>query len=378
MRRTAAVLSLVLALAACTSEAPTEPSGPTVLSLDESVPVLTVGEDYDAVTRVPTELDGRAASLAGWTADGTEIYVRHAHRAGRDAQDDDPYAVALVARDPRTGRTTVLSDRARRQGPVARDRIPGNALQIGPVVVRGDLIAWTESRGIGPSGDLYVRDMDAGAERRLVRSRALAPDVAPVLRDGAVYFVGVEGDDLGRVPAQTSVYRVPADGSGEPELVAPGATAVFGDLSAIASTPRHVLKVAFEDHVVDWDLTVGAEGEDDGTRLRADCGVSAGEGVTVACAGEPQELTIDTGNRRFVVTGASGRFAWLEANGRWVRFTVDDDGDQTQYVFDVIGEKLLRVPAPRNLRGLQTTSYFLAVLASWDPDPTEPVIEFVD
>ncbi|MTB86798.1 hypothetical protein H9L21_09490 [Aeromicrobium senzhongii] len=375
MRRTAILVLLVLGLTACTSESSPEPSGPTVLSLD-SVPELTVGEDYDVVTLVPTRIDGRAASLAGWTADGTEILERHAHSADGDPKGDDPYAVALVARDPKTGRTTVVSDRARRQGQVARDRIPGNALQIVSTVVAGDLVAWFEIRGNGPSGDLYVHDMGAGTERRLVRSVAHASETGPVIHGEHVYFVGIDGDDPQRLPARTSVYRVPVDGSREPELVAAGATDVFGDQSVLAPA-EGMLQVALEDRVVDWDPERGAEGEVDGTELPADCGVSAGEGVTVACAGEPQELTIDTGDRRFVVTGASGRFAWLEANGRWVRFTIDDDGDQTQYVFDVIGEKLLRVPASRNLRGLQTTSYFLGVLASWDPYPTEPVIEFV-
>jgi len=375
VRRTAAIAFLLLGLTACTTESSPEPSGPTVLSLD-SVPTLTVGEDYDVATRVPGVMDGRRAALAGWTSGGTEIYERGAQSADGDAKDDDPYAVALVARDPRTGGTTVLSDRARRQGPMARDRIPGNALQIVSTVVQGDLVAWLEMRGIGPGGDLYVRDMSNGTEQRLVRSVAFVSKTGPVIRGEHVYFVGIDGADPGRLPARTSVYRVPVDGSGESELVAADATGVFGDRS-VTATPDDALRVAFADRIVDWDPERGADGEVDGTELPADCGVAAGEGVTVACAGSPQQLTIDTGERRFVVEGAPGSFGWLGANGRWVMFTVDDDGSQTQYVFDVVREKLLRVPSSRNLRGLHTASYFLAVLASWDPDPTAPVIELV-
>src|SRR5690606_9627557 len=119
-------------------------------------------------------------------------------------------------------------------------------------------------------GSLYVHDVSTGAERRLVRSTALATGATPLVHDEHVYFVGVDGDDLDAVPARTSVYRVPADGSSEPELVAQGAIDVFGDDSPMTSSNDHVLRMVFEDRAVGWDPGRGIDGELPDTELPAD------------------------------------------------------------------------------------------------------------
>lgn len=374
MKRAVAVLLALLLAGACTSGTGTEPSGPTVLTVDDSVRPLTVGEDYRVVWRVATRLDGRGVSLAGWTSDGTEVYVRRAESADGDPRDDDPYAVALVARDPESGRTTVISDRAARQGPVARDRIPGDAVQIVSVAVIRDLVVWVEASGL-THGDLFVHDVSTGTERRLVRSTALATGATPLVHDEHVYFVGVDGEDLDATPARTSVYRVPADGSAEPELVARDAIDVFGDESPMMSANDDVLRMVFEDRVVGWDPD--GDGELPGTALPADCGAFGGDGVTIACDGASPELTIDTGDARFVVRGVRGTIGGLHSTARWAAFTVDRDGRQEQYVFDAAREDLRRVPATRVLHGLRTHSSFLGLLRSRRPSATEPVIELV-
>lgn len=301
--------------------------------------------------------------------------MRHAHSADGDPKDDDPYAVALVTRDPRTLRTTVLSDRARTQGPVARDRIPGNALQIHSVSVVLNVIVWIEASN-PTHGDLYVHDMSEGTERRLVRSSALATGPTPVVHGEHVYYVGVEGDDLDAAPPRTSVYRVPVDGAGEPELVAPGAVDVHLD-GAEASAPGDRLRVVFADRVVTWDPREGADGEVADTSLPADCGAAAGDGVTLTCNGSPRQITINTWNGRIEPAVDPGTVGDLHANGHWVAFTTDVDGDRVQYVFDVAREKFMKVPPTRVLRGLHTGSPELAVLAGTEPASTATVIEFV-
>lgn len=376
-RLAASFLVASVVLAACTTggDSP-EPPGPTVLTVDDSVPTLAVGEDYRVVVRVLGELDGRAASIAGWTRDGTEVYTREAHSADGDPKDDDPHAVALVTRDPVSGRTTVLSDRARRQGPIARDRIPGNAMRIGSVAVIKDLVVWVEASN-PTHGSLYGHDVSTGTERRLVRSSALATGATPVVHDEHVYFVGVDGDDLDALPARTSVYRVPADGSAEPELVAQGAIDVFGDESPMMSSNDDVLRMVFEDRVVGWDPERGTDGELPDTELAADCGAHGGDGVTIACHGSPPELTIDTDDVQYVVEGVDGTLGNLHATALWAAFTVDEGGRATQYVFDVRREELRRVPSTRVLRGLRTRSSFLGVLGQGKPAATVPVIELL-
>src|SRR5699024_5584772 len=136
--------------------------------------------------------------------------------------------------------------------------------------------------------------------------------------DEHVYFVGVDGEDLDATPARTSVYRVPADGSAEPELVARDAIDVFGDESPMMSANDDVLRMVFEDRVVGWDPD--GDGELPDTALPADCGAFGGDGVTIACDGASPELTIDTGDGRFVVRGVRGTIGGLHSTARWAAF----------------------------------------------------------
>lgn len=343
MIRGAAVV-LATVLAGCTAEGTSDGPTQTVLTLDDAR-AWVEDEDYRVVGSVLTELDGRRATFEGFAADGTEIYVRHAQAADGDLQDDDPYAVALVARDPQTQRTRVLSDRARRQGPVDRDRIPGNALAISAVTVSGERVAWVESPSRG-HGHLYVHDLSDDSQRRLVRSQAHA-DSRPVIQDGFVHFVNieveVEGDDLERMPPPVASYRVPWDGTGEPELVSRGARAVFG------ASDGH-LWMASDVGLVRWDPERGAEGEVPGTRVSATCGAAARGGLTVACDGPPAVLHVRSAEHGEVTVEVGPHAGYVESSGQAVAFTAGLDTSDPRYVLSVARGDLVRVPPKRFLR----------------------------
>lgn len=64
MKRIVAVVLLLLVTSSCTGESTPAPAAPT-LSIEDSAPTLTEGEDYEVVSEVATEIDGRAVSLVG-------------------------------------------------------------------------------------------------------------------------------------------------------------------------------------------------------------------------------------------------------------------------------------------------------------------------
>ncbi|GAA2076218.1 hypothetical protein GCM10009725_06370 [Aeromicrobium tamlense] len=353
---------LAAVLAGCSGAS--EPDGPTVIVVGDVVPVLSE-DDYRVTGSIAAQLDGRAATFQGWTAGGDEIYVREAHSAD-GGSGYDPYAVALVARDPGTGGTEVLSDRARRQGPVDRDAIPGSALQLGPVTVDGDRLLWVES----PSrdhGDLHVLDLGDGTDR-LLATRSVSVLSRPVVVGDDAWFIASDAKDPESIPRMSSLYRVPLDASAPPQRVAEGATDVFADVGG-------KVRVLIGDRLIGWDPSLGAEGRMPGDGL-AGTSFAASEGVSAVLDPEAHEIRIDSDLGDHRIDAGDGSLGALNATDRWVAFAVERNGEQQAHLLDLRRGELRRLadaPVPSSAR-FEDHQYALGTASGRLPT-TFPLIE---
>ncbi len=366
------VVLTVLALAgACSGEPERESTPPrtwtaTVVSVGDDAPWLTADRDYRVVGTAVGVLHGRAAWYVGSSSDGTQIHVREAESADGDPARYDPYEVALVSRDPQDGEVKVLSDRAARQGKVDTDRLPGRALQIGPVTVSGDHVVWVEGSRV-EYGDLYVYDLRNGRETLLASSaefgRSGAPwpsaMTTPVIAGDRVHFVGYDDGDPDGDLGPTSAFTVPIDGREAPTKLAEGAKEVFGDLGGR-------LQVVIDGHLVQWDPSKGAAGEVPGTRLPTSIGAFANDGVRVTVHEDSGDVQVDTPSRSgFVVSAPHGaRLDRINVTERWVSFTVELNDRPQGYLLDLTTGRLMR------LRDVEFTSVTRLTGNRYDLAPT--------
>lgn len=326
--RLCAVTLGLLTVASCSMPAQrplAEPVAPTVLRLDDETPQLTEGADYRAVGSVAGVLNGRVAHFAGTADDGAEIYVRDSASADGDHEDDDPHALALIARDPKSAETRVLSDRPRTQGPVDAERIPGNALQFGEVAVSGRYVAWVESVSVAPTGDLYAYDLKSDSERLLARGQEPKETddpwpsayAAPLVVGDRVYFVGYTSLARGDLPGESSVFVMPLDGSEPPVEIAPGATAVFSDVGGR-------LQVIVGEGLVTWNPVRGRDGQL-GDSLRG--AIYANQGVRVSVPAGGSTIEIDSPEHgSLTVELGEERAVYFSGTRRWVAFDVESRG----------------------------------------------------
>lgn len=274
--------------------------------------------------------------------------------------------MALVARDPSTGRTDVLSDRARRQGPVDRDAIPGSALQLGPVAIDGDRLVWVES----PSrdhGDLHVFDLRGGTDRLLAR-RTVSTLARPVVVGEDVWVIASDSKDPESLPRTSSLYRVPLDASAAPQRVAEGATNVFADA-------RGMLRVAIGDQLIAWDPALGADGRLPGESLAGTSFVAA-EGMSAALDAEAHEVRVDSGFGAFRIDAGDASLGALNGTARWIAFSTEHHGEQQAYLLELRRGQLRRLtdaPAPSGAR-FEGGQYALVTAAGGRLPATFPLI----
>ncbi|MBC9224753.1 hypothetical protein IBG24_00325 [Aeromicrobium sp. zg-636] len=345
------VSALVLAagLGACSGEGSGDPEGyaePTRLVADASTPFAQEGQDYTVSGKVLGRLGDRSAAFAGWTEDGTEIYQRFPGRfdISKRPGDSDPRQAALMARDPATGKTRVLSDRprtARPAPPLVHD------LGYSATTIDGNRVLWVETYDIS-LGDLYVHDLETGRETLLVSAKGAGKSnppwptglVDPVVRGETVYFVGYTEATVNEVRGargRTSVFAVPIDGSGEPTEIVPGATDLFAG-------PDGLLEVVLANRLVRWDPAKGPDGEVDESNLPGPELYANESGVRMSHSEDGKPILIESPKYgRFQITVGNAGSVYLTASDRWAAFSILLEGGTQAFLLDMARGELRRI-----------------------------------
>lgn len=313
--------------------------------------------------------------LAGLASDGTQIMVMNSI-ASDPSEPEDPRGMALMTRDPATGKTEEIA----RHGTAER------WLQLPGVTVSGDKVVWIETPSTSLyelPWELYTYDLRTRKEEHLASSDFFGIEnppqpwlegIVPIIEGRFAYFPAVDEvresdpDGFGRA----SVYRVPLMG-GDPELVAKGAIEVFSDVDGM-------LQMRFPKRISQWDPSKGSDGEVPGTSIPAAHGSFANEGVRVTFnqgdgvriqKADQSEVAIDVGDESAI--------GYLNATSRWVSFTVDAGGKQQGYIYDLERDKLMKLKGVINSSSTRLSGNVNDLGITWRKQPPElkPLIELL-
>ena len=383
-------LALAMGLAACGGDAETSPKAePTRLVADATTPVLQEGEDHRVSGSILGRLGDRSAGFHGWTEDGTEIYTRSAGRydVARRPGTADQSKVALMARDPESGTTRVLSQRPESHRPSAsKFAQPYGYAQVTPA---GDAVVWIEGHDIS-LGDLRALDLASGRETLLVDAKDAGRGtppwprglVQPVVAGDTVYFVGYRSATVNAERAADgplALYSVPIDGSDEPTEIVRGVEDVFpapdGRLDVVLAD-----RAAGVDRMVRWDPAKGQDGEIADTEVTGVEFFANEAGVRMSHPEEGAPIRIDSPDHgRFEIEVGDGSSEYLTASGRWAAFTTSVDGETTAFLLDLERGELRRVEGAKiaaNVRPLSPQWYVPRIESEIAPK-TYDVIELL-
>jgi serine/threonine-protein kinase len=177
----------------------------------------------------------------------------------------------------------------------------------------GRYLAYT--RGSGSSQDVWIHDTERGVETRLTLDATAADGTGCWSPDGKwITFSSVRGGN------RAEVYRMPADGSGAPELLIESDVATF---ASDWSSDGSMLLLFDYDLETSWDILLQRFGSD---------GRPAGEAETIASTPANEIHASFSPDDRFVLytSSESGRheiyLRTLDGSGRW---QVSDEGAVT-------------------------------------------------
>lgn len=351
------MVAVVVSLTACSTKDQPEPK--RHFALKPAPPAFTEGEDYTVRSRIPTVLDGERVVFFDRAGDRLIMSLSGTSESGAPSE-DDPRGGALVSVDPRTGDIETL----------ARHGKPGSPRFIVDVAVAGDTVVWVETTQGSYEAmpwRMYALDLRTGEQKELASYRQLgitnppwpSPEaIQPQIVGDDVYIVAVDRVDEAQNVLQTSAYRVPLTG-GTLEKVVPKAAAVWA--------AGRELDVLLDGTLVRWDPARAETGEVTDSRLRADCGAFAAQGVRIACTKpDGRRLTVtSTEHGRFTVDLGKNTVGYLSGTSEWVSFSTGDHA----YLLDLRRAKLFSLPGSNDSGSTRLSGRtFLYVKQTTSPD----------